>query len=89
MLSIYFEPNFSAFHSIRHIDLLTTAAQIKEFCHLFRLKYWEDHFAKKAIMSYVQEIKLRRDSLIARICHLVNMANARKHCWDTKLILVD
>ena len=35
MLSIDFEQNFSVFHSIGHIDLLTTAAQMQEFCHLF------------------------------------------------------
>ena len=38
------------------------------------------------IISYVQEIKLRRDNLVARICHPVNLANTRKHCSNTKLI---
>ena len=74
MLSIDFEQNFSVFYSIVHIDLLITAAQMQGFCHLFRLKYREERSAKKAIISYVQEIKLRRDSVIARICHHVNMA---------------
>ena len=74
MLSIDFEQNFNVFHLLGHIDLIITAAQIQEFCHLLWLKYREEHSTKKAIISYVQEIKLRRDTLVARICHLVNLA---------------
>jgi len=65
---------FQRFYSVGHINLHVTAAQIHEFCHLFWLKYRWEHSARKAIFSNVQEIKLRRDSLIARICHLVNVA---------------
>ena len=75
MLSTDFEQNFGVFQSIGHVDLLITASQIQEeFCQLFWLKYREEHSAKNAIISYVQEIKLRRDNLVARTCHLVNMA---------------
>ena len=67
-----------------------TAAQTQEFCHLFWLKYRQEHSAKRAIISYVQEIKLRWNSLVARICHLVNIAKCSKHCGsNTKLIWVD
>ena len=40
----------------------------------FWLNYREEHSAKKAIISYVQEKKLRRESLVACNFHLVNMA---------------
>jgi len=74
MLSIDFEQIFNVFHSLGRIDLMITAAKIQEFCHLFWLEYREEHSAKKAIISYVQEIRLRRDSLVACICQLVNLA---------------
>ena len=54
------------------------AAQIQAFCHLFWLMCREEHFAKKAIINWVEEMNLRRDTLLARICHLVNMAKCTK-----------
>ena len=60
MLRIDFEQNFSVFHSNGHIDQLLTAAQI-QFCHLtFNVSIGKTEYsAKKAVNSYVQEIKLR------------------------------
>ena len=74
MLSIDFEQSFQRFSLARAYRSNDNVAKIQEFCHLFWLKYREEHSAKKAIISYVQEIRLRRDSLVACICHLVNMA---------------
>ena len=35
------------------------------------IKYRKQHVAKNVIIFYVQEIKFRRDDLIARICQLL------------------
>ena len=35
------------------------------------VKYRKQHVAKNAIIFYVQEIKFRRDDLVARICQLL------------------
>ena len=56
--------------------------------HLFWLKYGQEHSGKKVKFSYVQEIKLRRNRLVARICHLVNMANRTQIPFEYKINLI-
>ena len=48
---------------IRHTD---RPIKYRSFASSF--EYRKQHVAKNAIIFYVQEMKLRRDDLVARIC---------------------
>ena len=67
-------------------NLYHRSVRKKNSIHVF-LDYREEHSAKKAIISYVQEIKLRGDSLAAHICHLVNMAKCTQTLFEYKINL--
>ena len=71
MLSIDFERNLS---SLRFsFDTLIGRSNTGVLPAIL-IKYPKEHSAKNAIISYVQEIKLRRDNLVARTL------SACKHC---------
>ena len=67
-ISLDFEQNLSSLRL--SLDALIGRSSTGVLLALL-IKLHKQHFAKNAIILYVQEIKFRRDDLVARICQLL------------------